>query len=74
MEWFDDEFFKALERAGFVMVNKKPKETKSADTNKDLQIKMLKAECEFWKRLYELERDAFDMLSNANNILSKLKN
>lgn len=60
MEWFDNDFFKALKEMGVIQNEKVP-----------VEIENLKKERDEWKQLFEKERIKNKYLTEALSILTK---
>lgn len=60
MEWFDDDFFKALKEMGAIQDDKVPDE-----------IERVVKERDYWKQLFEKERVENKYLTEALSILTK---
>lgn len=65
MEWFDKDFFKALEMVGLVKVNEDFKKMMNEPTSEEL-----KKERDYWKELFEKEHETNKKLSNIVNKLT----
>lgn len=65
MEWFDKDFFKALEMVGLVKVNEDFKKMMNEPTSEEL-----KKERDYWKELFEKEHETNKKLTNIVNKLT----
>lgn len=65
MEWFDKDFFKALEMVGLVKVNEDFKKKMNEPTSEEL-----KKERDYWKELFEKEHETNKKLTNIVNKLT----
>lgn len=65
MEWFDKDFFKALEMVGLVKVNEDFKKMMNEPTSEEL-----KKERDYWKELFEKEHETNKKLTDIVNKLT----
>lgn len=65
MEWFDKDFFKALEMVGLVKVNEDFKKMMNEPTSEEL-----KKDRDYWKELFEKEHETNKKLTNIVNKLT----
>lgn len=64
MEWFDKDFFKALEMVGLVKVNEDFKKMMNEPTSEEL-----KKDRDYWKELFEKEHETNKKLTDMVNKL-----
>lgn len=65
MEWFDKDFFKALEMVGLVKVNEDFKKMINEPTSEEL-----KKDRDYWKELFEKEHETNKKLTDMVNKLT----
>lgn len=65
MEWFDKDFFKALEMVGLVKVNEDFKKMMNEPTSEEL-----KKDRDYWKELFEKEHETNKKLTDIVNKLT----
>lgn len=65
MEWFDKDFFKALEMVGLVKVNEDFKKMMNEPTSEEL-----KKDRDYWKELFEKEHETNKKLTDMVNKLT----
>lgn len=65
MEWFDKDFFKALEMVGLVKVNEDFKKMMNEPTSEEL-----KKDRDYWKELFEKEHETNKKLTDMINKLT----
>ena len=65
MEWFDNDFFKALEMVGLVQADKDLRKMMNEQTIEELPCERLEKERDYWKGLFEKEYEANKMLTNT---------
>lgn len=70
MEWFDNDFFKALEMVGLVQANEDLRKKMNAPTSKELPCERLEKERDYWKGLFEKEHETNKKLTNTVNKLT----
>jgi hypothetical protein len=70
MEWFDKDFFKALEMVGLAKANEDFKKMMNEPTSEELPCERLGKERDYWKALFEKEHEANKKLTDAINKLT----
>ena len=70
MEWFDNDFFKALEMVGLVKADKDLRKIMNEPTSEELACERLKKERDYWKGLFEKEHETNKKLTDTINKLT----
>ena len=70
MEWFDNDFFKALEMVGLVQADKDLRKNDEWTDKRRTACERLEKERDYWKGLFEKEYEANKMLTNTVNKLT----
>jgi hypothetical protein len=70
MNWFDNEFFKALETIGLVQANEDLRKMMNEPTSEELPCERLEKECNYWKGLFEKEHEVNKKLTDTVNKLT----
>lgn len=65
MEWFDNDFFKALEMVGLVQADKDLRKMTNEPTSEELPCERLEKERDYWKGLFDKEHEANKKLTDA---------
>lgn len=70
MEWFDNDFFKALEMIGLVQANEDLRKMMNEPEEYLTEFGKLKRECDYWKGLFEKENETNKKLTDTINKLT----
>lgn len=70
MEWFDNDFFKALEMVGIVQANEDLRKKMNEPTSEELSCERLEKERDYWKGLFEKEHETNKKLTDTVNKLT----
>lgn len=70
MEWFDNDFFKALEMMGLVKANEDLRKIMNEPEESLTDFDKLKRECDYWKGLFEKEHETNKKLTDTINKLT----
>lgn len=70
MEWFDNDFFKALEMVGLVQANEDLRKKMNNPTSEELPCERIEKERDYWKWLFEKEHETNKKLTDTVNKLT----
>lgn len=70
MNWFDNDFFKALETVGLVQANEDLRKKMNDSTSEILLCERLEKERDYWKGLFEKEHETNKKLTDTVNKLT----